>query len=162
MRKQSGIGENVDAADRNDTCERFNRVLWHDSKLRALQVLHRDDVDDVVLELELRGASERDLTPMTLVLHDAVFLFCDIALQGKRECSDDISSAKCSAESDLKTKIQEDRLKWVEYSPDAMVGYFHFSFYLIPPGGTLNVIAAGFRFEEQTKESARRQQPVAQ
>jgi len=155
----SRIEENVGTNDRNDTCERFNRVFWHDSKLRSFQVVRRDDVDDVVLELELRGASELELTPTTLVLQDAVFLFCDIDLQGKRECSDDISSAKCSAQSDLKTKIQDERLK---YSPDALVGYSHFSFYLIPPGGTVDVIAAGFRFEGQAKESAHRQERVLQ
>jgi hypothetical protein len=55
-----------------------------------------DDVDGVVLELELRGTSGLELTRAILVLHDAVFLFCDIDLQGKRECSDDISSAKQS------------------------------------------------------------------
>jgi hypothetical protein len=147
----------VGANDSNDTCERFNRVLWHDSKLRTFRVVRMDDVDDVVLELELRGASGLELTRAILVLHDAVFLFCDIDLQGKRECSDDISSAKCSARSDLKKKIQNERLK---YSPDAMAGYFHFSFYLIPPGGTVDVIAAGFRFEEQAKESAHRQESV--
>jgi hypothetical protein len=101
----------VDAENRNETCERFNRVLWHDSKLRSFQVVRRDDVDDVMLELERRNGSELELTPATLVLQDAVFLFCDIDLQGKRECSDDISSAKCSSESDLKAKIQDERLK---------------------------------------------------
>jgi len=95
---------------------------------------------------------------MTVVFEDALFFFSDIDLQGKRECSDDISSGKCKVNTDLMAKLQNERLK---YSPDALAGYFHFSVYLIPPGGTLDVIAARFRLEEQAKESARRRQRVA-
>jgi hypothetical protein len=124
--------------------ESFNRLQWHDSKLRSLRVLRRDDLDEVILDVELRGASEQELTPITVVLDDAIFFFSDIDLQGKRECADDISSAKCDAKTNFMSKLQNERLK---YSPDALAGYFHFSVYLIPPGGTVDVIAAGFRLE---------------
>jgi hypothetical protein len=124
--------------------ESFNRLQWHDSKLRSLRVLRHDDLDEVILDIELRGASEQELTPITVVLDDAIFFFSDIDLQGKRECADDISSAKCDAKTNLMSKLQNERLK---YSPDALAGYFHFSFYLIPPGGTVDVIASGFRLE---------------
>ena len=124
--------------------ESFNRLQWHDSKLRSLRVLRRDDLDEVVLEVGLRGASEQELTPMFVVLEYAVFFFSDIDLQGKRECADDISSAKCNANTNLMTKLRTSRLR---YSPDALAGYYHFSFYLIPPGGTVDVIASGFRLE---------------
>lgn len=129
--------------------ESFNRLLWHDSKLRSLGIVRRDDLDEVILQVELRGMPGQELTPMTIVLEDAVFFFSDIDLQGKRECSDDISSATCEAKTDLMTKLQNERLK---YSPDALAGYFHFSVYLIPPGGTVDVIASGFRLEGQAKE----------
>src|SRR6266849_8181010 len=125
--------------------ESFNRLIWHDSKLRSLRIIRRDDLDEVVLGVELRGMSEQELTPMTVVLEDAIFLFSDIDLQGKRECADDISSAKCKAKTDLMTKLQNERLK---YSPNSLLGYFHFEVYLIPPGGTLSVIASGFRRSE--------------
>jgi hypothetical protein len=82
---------------------------------------------------------------MTVVLEDAVFFLSDIDLQGKRECADDISSAKCESKTDLTTKLQKDRLK---YSRNALEGYFHFSFYLIPPGGAFDVVASGFRLEK--------------
>jgi hypothetical protein len=139
--------------------ESFNRLHWHDSKLRSLRIRRNDDLDEVLLDLELRGVSEQELTPMTLVFQDAVFFFCDVDLQGKRECSDDISGGTCEANSELMTKLQNERLK---YSPNALSGYFHFSVYLIHPGGTVEVIASGFRLEDQTKESSRRQQPVAE
>ena len=93
--------------------------------------------------------SEQELTPMTVVLEDAVFFFGDIDLQGKRECADDISSGTCKAKTDLMVKLQNERLK---YSPDALAGYFHFKVYLIPPGGTLSVIASGFRLEARTSD----------
>jgi hypothetical protein len=91
--------------------ESFNRPQWHDSKLRSLRVLRHDDLDEVLLDVELRGASEQEPTPMTVILEDTVFFFSDIDLQGKRECADDMSSAKCDAKTDLMTKLQNERLK---------------------------------------------------
>ncbi len=117
-----------------------------------------DALDEVPVDVELRGMPGQELTPMTIVLEDAVFFFSDIDLQGKRECSDDISSAKCQAKTDLMTKLQNERLT---HSPEALAGYFHFSVYATPPGGTVDVIASGFRLEDQRKESCRRQQPAA-
>jgi len=84
--------------------------VWHDSKLRSLRILRNDDLDEVLLDVELRGRPGQELTPMTIVLEDAVFFFSDIDRQGKRECSDDISSAKCQAKTDLMTKLQNERL----------------------------------------------------
>ncbi len=112
--------------------ESFNRLQWHDSKLRSLRVLRHGDLDEVILDVELRGASEQELTPMTVVLEDAVFFFTDIDLQGKRECADDISSAKYDAKTNLMTKLQDERLK---YSPNTLASYYRFSVYLIPPEG---------------------------
>src|SRR5579863_7667899 len=101
--------------------ESFNRLIWHDSKLRSLRVFRNDDdLDEVFLDVELRGMPGQELTPMSVVLEDAVFFFSDIDLQGKRECSDDISSAKCEPKTDLMAKLQDERLK---YSPDALAGY---------------------------------------
>ncbi len=91
--------------------ESFNRLIWHDSKLRSLRILRKDDLDEVLLDVELRGVPGQELTPMTVVLENAVFFLSDIDLQGKRECSDDISSAKCEAETDLITKLQKERLQ---------------------------------------------------
>ena len=132
-----------------ETCERFNRLIWHDSKLRSLRIVrNEDDLDEVHLDVELRGMPEKELAPMTVVLENAVFFFSDIDLQGKRECSDDISNAKCEARTDLMTKLQNERL---QYSPTALTGYFHFSVFLIPPGGSVDVIASGFRLERRQR-----------
>ena len=61
--------------------ESFNRLIWHDSKLRSLRILRNDDdLDEVLLDVELRGMPGQELTPMTVVLEDAVFFFSDIDL----------------------------------------------------------------------------------
>lgn len=98
------------------------------------------------MEIELRGVTVQELTPITVVFEDAVFFLSDICLQAKRECADHISDATCEAKSDLMTKLQDERLK---YSPNFFEGYFHFNVYLIPLGGTIDVIASGFRLESQ-------------
>lgn len=103
--------------------ESFDKLIWHDSKLRFLRILRNGDVDEVLLDVELRGMPGQELVPMTVVLEDAVFFFSDIDLQGKRECSDDISSAKCASKTDLMNKVQKER---VRYSPDAPAEHFHF------------------------------------
>ena len=125
--------------------ESFNHLQWHDSKLRSFRVVRHDDLDEVILDVELRGASEQELTKVKVVLEDAVFFFSDVDLQGKRECADDISSAKCDAQTSLMIKLQNERLK---YSPNALANCYHFSVYLIPPGGTVDIIASGFRLEQ--------------
>ena len=65
---------------------------------------------------------------MTVVFEDAVFFFCDVDLQAKRECSDDISSAVCALNTELITKIENERL----HAPAALAEYFHYSIWLIP------------------------------
>jgi hypothetical protein len=125
----------------------FNRLLWHDSKLRSVHIFHKDDLDEVSLSVDIRGIHGQDLASVTISFQDSVFFFGDLDLQGKRECSDDISSATCNGETELLARLQNDRLR---YSPNALSGYFHFSFYLIPPGGTLDIVALGFRIEART------------
>lgn len=122
----------------------FNALAWHDSKLRSFRILRKEDTDEVRLDVELRGTDPNDLTPVTVIFEDAVFFISDIDLQGKRECADDISSAKCHPSSPLLTRLQDERLK---FSPGVLAGYFHFSFYLIPPGGSIDIVAASFTME---------------
>ena len=138
MKKRNEVGPR----ERNDICESFNRMVWHYSELRGIHIQHREDVDDVVLEIALReDASERPPIPIKLVLEDVAFVLCDLDLQFKRQCVDAISDATCKAESELKDRIEKERLK---FSPNALKNYFHFRFYLVPPAGTLDVLAAGF------------------
>lgn len=134
----------------------FNRLIWHDSKLRALRILRKADLDEVHLDVDFMAMSGQEFTPLTVVLEDALFFFSDIDLQLKRECSDDISNAKCAATSDLITKLHNERLK---LSPDALARYLHFRVYLIPLVGTIDVLASGFRLKERANETGPIRQP---
>jgi hypothetical protein len=133
----------------NDT-ESFNRLIWHDSKLRSLRITRNaHGSDEISLDVEMRGISEPELTAMTVVFEDAVFFFCDVDLQAKRECSDDISSAVCALNTELITKIENERL----HAPAALAEYFHYSIWLIPFGGSIDIIAAGCQIDSTTEAS---------
>ncbi len=112
LRDRSRVMATSNSGENNCIAEWLDEetYVWHDSKLRSLRILRNDDLDEVLLDVELRGRPGQELTPMTIVLEDAVFFFSDIDRQGKRECSDDISSAKCQAKTDLMTKLQNERL----------------------------------------------------
>jgi hypothetical protein len=120
--------------------EVFNKLLWHDSKLRTFQLFRRDDGDELILEVELIHGPDRKLTPMTVVFEEIAFFICDIDVDAKRQCTDDISNAWCSPESELKTKKKQQQL-----SPDELQSHFHFHLSLCPPGGSLDIIAPRFR-----------------
>lgn len=124
----------------------FNRMYWHDSKLLSIEINRNEDVDEVILNIEMRGVPGQVLKPIKMIFEDAVFFFSDLDLQGKRECADDISGAKCGTETALMLKLRNEKLK---NSPDSLKGYFHFSIYLIPPGGSIDIIAAGFKSQEK-------------
>ena len=125
----------------------FNSLIWHDSELLSLQTVRNHELDEVHLELNLRNVNGQETTPTTLVFEDAIFFFSDIDLQFKRECSDQISSARCTADLDSIRKLQAERLS---NSPDALVGYLHFSIRLIPPGGTIDIVAANCSIQPQS------------
>ena len=128
-------------------CEDLNRLSWHDSKLRSFSVVRQDDdTDDVVLNLKLHGVSESELTATTLRLKDAVYIRIEMDLEGKLQCSDDISSASCKMESELKDELLRAQFK---YSPTALDGCFLFDLYLIPPGGHIQVFARSFTLDSE-------------
>jgi len=127
-------------------CEDLNRLSWHDSKLRSFSVVRHDDTDDVVLNLELRGVSESELTATTLTLKDAIYIKIEMDLEGKLQCADDISSATCKMESELREELLRSQFK---YSPTALDGCFLFDLYLIPPGGRIQVFASSFTLDSE-------------
>jgi hypothetical protein len=124
-----------------ELCESFNKLQWHDSKLRSFGIVRKNDRDDVVFQLELLGKSEGHYVPATLTLVDATYLKTEVDLDGKYQCADDISSARCDVESPLKAELLSSQLK---HSPTALDGYCCFDIYLIPPGGRIQVFAKTF------------------
>ena len=133
-----------DSMTSNELRDRFNKLEWHDSKLRSFAVVREDDRDNIVLHLELRGMSELEFTPAALTLEDAIYLKAEVDLDGKSQCADDISSAVCQIDSALKKELLESQLK---YSPTALDGYYLFDIYLIPPGGRIQVFARNYKLE---------------
>ena len=134
----------------SNVCEQFNRLKWHDSKLRSFCVSRKGDTDHVVVFLELRGISTQELAPATLILEDAAYIKAELDLEGKYQCSDDISSASCSIEGPLKQELLQSQLK---YSPGALDGYYLFDLFLIPPGGRIQVFAKGFKLKHGDNKS---------
>ncbi len=130
-----------------DICDSFNRIRWHDSKLRSFSVDRDEDGDYVVLQLELRTVSTPDLTPATMTLIDATYMRIEVDLESKYQCGDDISSAICLIDSELKKELVETKLK---NSPCDLDGYYLFDFYLIPFGGRLQIFAREFRLALHT------------
>ncbi|MBV9179720.1 MAG: hypothetical protein JO356_00290 [Acidobacteria bacterium] len=125
----------------DEICSRFNKVLWHDSKLCSFAVVREGDRDDIVFNLELRGMPGLELTPAILTLIDATYLKAEVDLDGKHQCADDISSAHCHARSALRDELLRSQF---QHSPTALDGYYHFNLYLIPPGGRIDVFARNF------------------
>jgi hypothetical protein len=127
-----------------EICEDFNRVEWHDSKLRSFATVREGDQDNVVFQLELHPTSAGKLQPATLVLADAAYLRADVDLDGKYQCSDDISSARCELDPPFKKELLLSQFK---NNPHALDGYFCFDFYLIPPGGRIQIFARSFELK---------------
>jgi hypothetical protein len=128
------------------SCDDLNNLSWHDSKLRSFSFVRHDDTDDVVLNLELRGISEAELTAVRLTLKDAVYIKVEMDPVGKFTCTDDISSAGCQMESELRDELLRSQFK---YNPTALDDCYLFDLYLIPPGGRLQVFAMNFTLDRE-------------
>lgn len=122
------------------TIQRFNNIRWHDSKLRALSFYRSGSEEQVKISLELRGEGGV-LTPTNLVLKGSTYIVLEVDLEGKRVCSDDISGAECYASSEWIRNLSE------RNPHDNFAGYLHFEIGLIPPGGTINILAKDFSLE---------------
>jgi hypothetical protein len=117
--------------------QRFNGVRWHDSKLLGLSFYRAGSEEQVKLSLQLWDG-DGTLAPADLVLHSSTYVQLDVDLGGKRVCADDISGAECHASSEWIRMLSEGN------PHDSFAGYLHFEIGLIPPGGTINVLAKDF------------------
>jgi hypothetical protein len=124
----------------NSTIQRFNAIRWHDSKLLGLCFFRAGSQELVKISLQLLEEGGA-LRPVDLVFEESTYVKLEVDLEGKRECSDDISDAECSAESEWLRTLSE------RNPYDSFEGYLHFSISLIPPGGEINILAKDFLFE---------------
>ena len=124
----------------NSTIQRFNGVQWHDSKLLGF-CFYREGAQELVkISLQLRQESAA-LRPVDLVFRESTYVKLEVDLEGKSQCSDDISDAECSAESEWLRTLSAGN------PYDSFEGYLHFRISLIPPGGTINILAKDFSLE---------------
>lgn len=119
------------------TMRSFNAIRWHDSKLLALSFYRAGSEDQVRISLQLLGDGG-ELSPTELVFIGSTYVALEVDLDGKRVSADDISGAECYASSEWIRTLSE------RNSYDSFEGYLHFKIGLIPPGGTINILAKGF------------------
>jgi len=95
-------------------------------------------VFDVKLQVTPRGTDS--LRDAKLVLKSCTILRMNLDLSWKHVVSDDISSAVCKADSDLKKEIERQLTN--ENKP--LQDYLHFAISLIPPAGEIHALARDF------------------
>ncbi|MGB7555965.1 MAG: hypothetical protein WBM04_16455 [Candidatus Korobacteraceae bacterium] len=122
------------------TIQRFNAIRWHDSKLLGLSFYRTDSEEQVRISLQLLGEGGV-LTPTEIVFTGSTYVALEVDLEGKRVCADDISGAECYASSKWTRTLSE------RNPHDSFEGYLHFEIGLIPPGGTINILATDFLFK---------------
>jgi hypothetical protein len=122
------------------TIQRFNAIRWHDSKLLGLSFYRADSEEQVRISLQMLGKGG-GLTSTDIVFTGSTYVALEVDLEGKRVCADDISGAECYASSDWIRTLSE------RNPHDSFEGYLHFEIGLIPPGGTINILAKDFLFE---------------
>jgi hypothetical protein len=124
----------------NSIAQRFNSIRWHDSKLSTLSFYRVGSEELVKISLKLIGENGAH-KPINLVFKESTYIKLDVDLEGKSECSDDISDAECLIESELLRTLTN------QNPYDNFQGYLHFCIELIPPGGTINILAKNFLLE---------------
>jgi len=108
----------------------FSRLPWHDATLVSL--LWEKEGETVTLKVTFPVGEYRDATLRFL---DAQFVRAHIDLGFKRLCTCDINSAYCETDSKWLKELRE--------GDPEVAGYLHFQFNVVPPGGSLEIIAAG-------------------
>lgn len=130
----------MDIQKNDSTVRRFNAIHWHDSKLLGLQFSRIGGEDQVRVTVLLREPQGPG-TPVVIVFTESTYIALEVDLEGKRLCSDDISGAECHLTSEWLRTLSE------RNPDDNFGGYLHFEIGLIPPGGTINILAKDFVVE---------------
>jgi hypothetical protein len=120
--------------------ERFKSIVWHDSSLGNLTLLRTPEEERVRIPLGLlqKGYS---LKFIDLIFHETVYVKMDVYAAAKRVCSDHISYADCSVDSEWIRAVK------AKHPYDDFDDLFHFHFHLCRPGGSIDILAEDFSFE---------------
>jgi hypothetical protein len=124
---------------KDEIIQRFNAITWHDAKLLSLSFYRTGSEEQIRISLQLRRG-QGVLTPAELVFRESTWVSIEVDLEGKRVCADDISDADCRASSDWMMALSNQNRQ------DSFEEYLHFQIDLIPPGGTISILAKDFAF----------------
>lgn len=127
--------------------ERFNSLRWHDSKLVGACFYKSDGEDRVKLSLEILGDGGK-LTSAEMIFKECAYFASDVFLAAKSMCADDISGAECYETSAWKNAVSEPQPFDVIQGNRELEQHLHFSISLIPPGGTIDLLARDFELVE--------------
>jgi hypothetical protein len=135
----------------NATCDIFNSLNWHDSRLIGFSLFPSADGKSHELYFDIDFISIDDAKSIVWIHKKLILLDCTIAkidldLEGKKICSDSIAVAFCYKNSSYKHKIETEQLKGEE---NPLENYYHFCIQLINPGGVFNVFAKNYEMMDR-------------
>jgi len=127
-----------------DLEQSFNLLPWHDSKLLDLCIARSAGGDRAWLRVSLRGPQNTHRMVQIEFLEVAI-VEASIDVDAKRVCADDISDACCTA-----------RSPWIEGLAkgrpyDSFDEYLEFNVLLIPPGGSVRILAKAYAIREASE-----------
>ena len=131
----------------------FQALRWHDSELRGLELrrLEPEGRFDLVIQVHLierpipGGFEYRD---RRITFGDCRFLKTSLDLLGLRHCGGVIGAAWCPERSELRDEVARHLEDFDLPQPeDPMEGLLHFSIYLCPPSGTIDIFASDWPLE---------------
>ena len=129
-----------------DVIQRFNRIEWHDSKLRGVSLFTVGSEEQVKISLELLGEGSA-YSPVEITFRDCAYFEAEVYSHAKLQCSDDINGAACYASSQWKTSVSEPGPFDPILGGRGLEDYLHFEIYLCVPGGIINILAKDFSLE---------------
>jgi hypothetical protein len=136
-----------------DIPERFNKLLWHDSKLQGIRIQRRSGspFDEISLDIALyvdRQPNGYERRPVSITFSSWRYVRMGMDLESKRLCSDDISEAWCEKDSVLKKQIEEkishEPMQARPEKERPLAEHYLFRILLITPGGEMIIVARNF------------------
>ncbi len=132
----------------NPILTRFNAVPWHDAALTALSISYTSEEEGAENQVRLSVGLDEGARPVEVIFRDCAYIEADVYLACKTMCSDAIDDAVCYESSEWKDEVTAPG----PYDPiqggRGLDEYLHFSIYLCPPSGTIQILARDFSLEE--------------
>ncbi len=125
----------------DDICNQFEKLRWHDSKLKEFRLYEVANRDEVSIEILWVPVSGNDWTAGKVIFSNCTYLINDMDLDGKRLCADSIACGICEIDSELKHRLIREQFP---LEPRHLDDFLHFNIHLIDPGGDIHIFAKSF------------------